>query len=62
MSHPYAPRKPGAHLQFHEGTLLKRVVGAFVLLLALTFVTLTLYLGNMDTVARILESYVVSFP
>ena len=41
---------------------MKRVVGAFVLLLALTFVTLTLYLGNMDTVARILESYVVSFP
>jgi len=62
MSHPYALRKPGAHLKFHEGTPLKRVVGAFALLLGLTFVTLTLYLGNMETVARILESYAVSFP
>ena len=62
MSHPYAVRKIWKKRQFHEGSLLKRVIGSFVLLLGLTFATLTLYLGNIETLAKILESYVVSFP
>lgn len=41
---------------------MKRVVASFALLLGLTFATLALYLANVETVAKILESYVVSFP
>jgi len=41
---------------------LKRVIAAFALLLGLTFVTLTLYLGNVEAVAKVLTSYVVPFP
>lgn len=41
---------------------MKRVIASFALLLGLTFLTLTLYLGNIETVAKVLESYVVSFP
>jgi len=62
MPHPYAVRKIWKRLWFHEGSLLKRVIASFALLLGLTFATLTLYLGNVETVAKILESYVVSFP
>jgi hypothetical protein len=50
------------NLKSHEGSVLKRVIASFVLLLGLTFVTLTLYLGNAETVAKALQSYVVSFP
>ena len=62
MSHPYAVRKPEPSPTSHEGTPLKRVIASFALLLGLTFLTLTLYLGNIETVAKVLESYVVSFP
>ncbi|MGD0549897.1 MAG: hypothetical protein ABSA81_05060 [Candidatus Bathyarchaeia archaeon] len=41
---------------------MKRVIASFALLLGLTFVTLTLYLGNVDTVVKVLQSYAVSFP
>lgn len=62
MSHPYALRKLRKNLKFNEGSLLKRVIASFALLLGLTFVTLTLYLGNVEAVAKVLESYAVSFP
>lgn len=62
MSHPYAVRKPGLNPTSHEGSLLKRLIASLALLLGLTFLTLTLYLGNVETVAKALESYVVSFP
>lgn len=62
MSHSYAVWKIWKILQFHEGSLLKRVIASFVLLLGLTFTTMTLYLGNLEAVAKILQSYVVSFP
>lgn len=62
MSHPYALRKLRKNLKFDEGSLLKRVIAAFAFLLGLTFVTLTLYLGNLEAVAKMLESYVISFP
>jgi len=48
--------------QYHEGSPLKRVIASFALLLGLTFVTLTLYLGNVEVVGRILEAYAVAFP
>ncbi|MGB9021979.1 MAG: hypothetical protein WCC94_00915 [Candidatus Bathyarchaeia archaeon] len=41
---------------------MKRLIASLALLLGLTFLTLTLYLGNVETVAKALESYVVSFP
>gem|GEM_PF-3537573 len=41
---------------------MKRLVASFALLLGLTFLTLTLYLSNVETVLRVLESYVISFP
>ena len=41
---------------------MKRVIASFAFLLGLTFVTLTLYLGNVEAVVKVLESYVVSFP
>jgi len=41
---------------------LKRVVAAFLLLLGLTFVTLTLYLDNVQAIVQALQSYVVGFP
>lgn len=62
MSHPYPLRKLRDNSNYNEGILLKRVIAAFALLLGLTFVTLTLYLGNVETVAKALESYATSFP
>jgi hypothetical protein len=62
MSHPYALRKLQKNVKFDEGSLLKRVIASFVLLLGLTFLTLTLYLGNVQALAKALQSYVVSFP
>jgi hypothetical protein len=53
---------PRETLQFHEGSPLKRVIASFALLLGLTFVTLTLYLGNVDAVAKVLQAYGISFP
>jgi len=55
-------RKLQKNLKISEGTPLKRVIASFALLLGLSFVTLTLYLGNVQTVAKVLESYVVLFP
>lgn len=49
-------------MKFNEGSLLKRVIATFALLLGLTFVTLTLYLGNVEAVAKVLQSYAPSFP
>jgi hypothetical protein len=62
MSHSYALRKLRTNLEFNEGSLLKRVIATFALLLGLTFVTLTLYLGNVEAVAKVLQSYAPSFP
>jgi hypothetical protein len=62
MSHPYALRKLRKNPKFDEGSLLKRVIAAFALLLGLTFITLTLYLGNVEAVAKVLQSYAPSFP
>jgi hypothetical protein len=62
MSDLYAVRKPQEDQQFHEGSSLKRVIASFALLLGLTFVTLTLYLGNVEAVAKVLQAYTVSFP
>lgn len=41
---------------------MKRVSAAFLLLLGLTFVTLTLYLNNVQAIMQALQSYVVRFP
>ena len=41
---------------------MKRVVASFLLLVGLTFVTLTLYLGNAETLAKALQSYAAPFP
>jgi hypothetical protein len=62
MSHLYPLRKLWKNLKSSEGSRLKRVIASFVLLLGLTFATLTLYLGNVDAVMKVLQSYVVSFP
>lgn len=62
MSHPYALRKLWKKLKFSEGSLLNRVIASFALLLGLTFVTLTLYLGNAEAVVKVLQSYVAPFP
>ena len=62
MSHLYPLRKLWKDLKFSEGSLLKRVIASFALLLGLTFVTLTLYLGNVEAVAKVLGSYAASFP
>jgi hypothetical protein len=62
MSHPYPLRKLWKDPKFSEGSRLKRVIASFALLLGLTFVTLTLYLGNVEAVVKVLQSYAVSFP
>jgi len=62
MSDLYPLRKLRESLKFSEGSPLKRVIASFALLLALTFVTLTLYLGNVEAVAKVLASYAPSFP
>ena len=62
MSHPYAFAELWNNLDFSEGSRMKRVIASFAFLLGLTFVTLTLYLGNVEAVVKVLESYVVSFP
>lgn len=55
-------RKLWKGLKFSEGSRLKRVIASLALLLGLTFVTLTLYLGNVEAVVKVLQSYAVSFP
>jgi hypothetical protein len=62
MSHPHALRTLWKNLKFKEGSFLKRVIASFALLLGLTFVTLTLYLGNTEAVVKVLQSYVAPFP
>jgi hypothetical protein len=62
MPQSYALRKLWKNLKLSEGSRLKRVIASFVLLLGLTFLTLTLYLGNVDAVVKALQSYAVSFP
>jgi hypothetical protein len=62
MSHPYPLRKLWKDLKFSEGSRMKRVIASFALLLGLTFVTVTLYLGNVEAVVKVLQSYAVSFP
>ena len=59
---PVCRWKPRQELLSDEGSLLKRVVAAFLLLLGLTFMTLTLYLTNVQAVTQVLQSYVVRFP
>jgi hypothetical protein len=62
MSHLYPLRKLRKDPKSSEGIRLKRVIASFIFLLGLTFTTLTLYLGNMDAVVKVLQSYAVSFP
>ena len=62
MSDLYPLRKLRESLKFSEGSQLKRVIASFALLLALTFVTVTLYLGNVEAVAKVLASYAPLFP
>ena len=62
MSNLYAVRKLCEDSLSDEGSSLRRVIGSFALLLGLTFLTLTLYLGNTEAVAKIVQSYLVSFP
>lgn len=62
ISHPYALRKLWKNLKFSEGSLLNRVIASFALLLGLTFLTLTLFLGNAEAVVKVLQSYVAPFP
>jgi len=62
MPHPYALRKLWKNLKFSEGSRLKRVIASFLFLLGLTFLTLTLYFGNVEAVVKALQSYAVSFP
>jgi len=62
MSNLYAVRKLCKDSLSDEGRSLRRVIGSFALLLGLTFLTLTLYLGNIETVTKVVQSYVVSFP
>jgi len=62
MPHPYALRKLWKNVKSSEGTLLKRVIASFALLLGLTFVTLSLYLGNAEAIVKVLQSYVAPFP
>jgi hypothetical protein len=62
MSDLYPLRKLRESLKSSEGSPLKRVIASFALLLGLTFVTLTLYLGNVEAVAKVLASYVPAFP
>ena len=62
MSDLYPLRKLRESLKSSEGSPLKRVIASFALLLALTFVTVTLYLGNVEAVAKVLASYAPAFP
>ncbi len=58
----YAIESPVRKLKSCEGSPLKRLFASFSLLLGLTFLTLTLYLSNVEALAKVLGSYVPPFP